>query len=206
MHDTLHRLYRTKLALLAVLLLFLGLALLIFGHWITNQASWHWLTNWPIIDIGSGMFTTGLLGVALQYVDGRDSELRDTERLKRVLAEATPAMRDAVINGFAFEPDDLARVATPEVLDQIVRNGLSLRLGDAGFARDIYDDLQQQAIAVPERLHDARISVHLSPLPMGRGTPNGRTPLFVVTVRWESSLHPKYRNRRFSAVSDIDEF
>jgi hypothetical protein len=29
------------------------------------------------------MFTTDLLGVALQYLDARNSEVRDTERLKR---------------------------------------------------------------------------------------------------------------------------
>ena len=86
-------------------------------------------------------------------------ESPDTERLKRVLADSTPAMRDAVISGFAFKPDDLARVATPETLDQIVTNGLAIRLGDRSFAEEIYDDLRQQAIGIPERLHDARIVI-----------------------------------------------
>src|SRR5580765_8955601 len=101
MHDLLHRLYRTKLVLLATILLFAGLALLIFGHWVQHAAGWQWLSDWPLVDIGSGLFTTGLLGVAWQYVDGKDSEVRDTERLRRVLAESAPAMRDAVIRGFA---------------------------------------------------------------------------------------------------------
>jgi hypothetical protein len=171
MHDSLQRLYRTKLALLATLLLFVGLGLLIFAHWAQHAAGWHWLTNWPIQDIGSGLFTTGLLGVALQYFDGRDSEVRATERLERVLAAAaTPAMRDAVIDSFAFEPDDLARVATPETLDKIVTTGLAVRLGDASFAEEIYDDLRQQAIGIPERLHDARVSIRLS---MDRSMPTG---------------------------------
>jgi hypothetical protein len=203
MNDPLHRLYRTKLALLATLLLFVGLGLLIFGHWIEHAAGWQWLSNWPIIDIGSGMFTTGLLGVALQYLDGEDSEVRDTERLKRVLTDSAPAMRDAVIGGFAFNPDDLARVATPEVLDRIITNGLAIRLGDAGFADEIYEDLRQQAIGIPERLHDARISIRLS---MDRGTPNGRAPMFVATIRWEFSVIPTYQTRRFVCLSDLAEF
>jgi hypothetical protein len=203
MHDPLHRLYRTKLALLATLLLFVGLGLLIFGHWVQHAAGWQWLTNWPIIDIGSGLFTTGLLGVALQYLDGQDSEVRDTQRLERVLAASAPAMRDAVIEGFAFEPDDLARVATPETLDQIIRNGLAIRLGDASFADDIYDDLSQQAMGIPERLYDARISIRLS---TDRSPPKVRAPMFVTTVRWESTLVPKHQTRRFSCVSDIQEF
>jgi hypothetical protein len=207
MHDPLNRLYRTKLVLLATLLLFLGLALLIFGHWIQHASGWHWLTNWPVVDIGSALFTTGLLAVAWQYMDGQDSEVRDTDRLKRVLAESAPAMRDAVIQGFAFEPSDLARVSTPHTLDQIITNGLAIRLGDAEFAREIYEDLEQQAINMPERLHDARVSIHLSSPPAAaQGTPAGHSPLLIVTMRWEYSLVPIFPTRRFVCTSDLREF
>ena len=41
---------------------------------------------------------------------------------------------------------------------------------------------------------------------MGRGTAKGRAPMFIATVRWESSSHPKYETRRFSCVSDFNEF
>lgn len=203
MHDPLHRLYKTKLALLATVLVFVGLAGLILGHWLPHVAGWHWIGNWPIVDIGSGLFTTGLLGVALQYIDGQDSEVRDTERLKRVLADSAPAMRDAVIDGFAFEPQDLARVATPEVLDQIITNGLAIRLGDATFADEIYRDVRQQAISIPERLYDARISIRLS---MDRGSGTARTPLYIVTVLWEFKVVPKFQTRRFVCLGDNEEF
>jgi hypothetical protein len=203
MHDTLHRLYRAKLTVLALVLLFVGLGLLIFGHWIESQEAWRWLRNWPIIDIGSGMFTTGLLGVGLQYIDSQDSEARDTERLKRVLADTTPAMRDAVIDGFAFQPADLARVATTDVLDKIITNGLGIRLGDPAFAQEIFKDTRLQAIEAPERLHDARISIRLS---RGRPTAKRRVPMFVATIRWEFSLVPKYPTRRFVCLSDRDEY
>lgn len=96
MHDPLQRLYRTKLALLATLLLVAGLALLFFARWLGTISGWTLLRSWPIADVGSALFTTGLLGVALQYFDGQDSEVRATQRLERVIGAATPAMRDAV--------------------------------------------------------------------------------------------------------------
>jgi hypothetical protein len=203
MHDSLHRLYQAKLTVLALLLFFVGLSLLIFGHWIQSQPHWQWLRNWPIIDVGSGMFTTGLLGVGYQYIDGADSEVRDTERLKRVLGETAPAMRDAVINGFAFEPDDLARVATKDVLDKIIVNGLAIRLNDEDFAAEIFDDLRSQAIGPPERLEDVRVAIRLS---MNRSTSKGRAPSFVATVRWEFRVTPHYSWRRFVSSSDVDEY
>lgn len=203
MHDPLQRLYRTKLALLATLLLFSGLGLLVFGHWLPQSADWQWLSNWPIVDIGSALFTAGLLGVALQYFDGQDSEARATQRLERILTAAAPAMRDAVIDGFAFEPADLARVATPDTLDKIIVNGMAMRLGDATFAEEIYEDLRQQAIGIPERLYDARTSIRLS---MDRGTANGRAPMFITTVRWEFTVVPRYQTRRFVCLSDWEEY
>lgn len=203
MHDPLQRLYRTKLVLLAVLLIALGLALLFLGHWLPKQPGWQWIAGWPITDIGSGLFTTGLLSVALQYFDGQDSEARATERLERVLSAAAPAMRDAVIDGFAFEPADLARVAAPETLDKIITNGLAIRLNDPGFASEIYADVRQQAVGSPERLHDARISIRLSTPEPGDRLPAG---LFVATVRWEYTLTPVFGTRRFITVSNIDEF
>jgi hypothetical protein len=203
MKDPLQRLYKAKLALLAGGLVAVGLAALVFGHWVQTQSGWHWLTNWPIIDIGSGLFTTGLLGVALQYIDGQDSEARDTERLRRVLSDTTPAMRDAVISGFAFEPADIARVSTPETLDRIITNGLAIRLGDPDFAAEIYGDLKLQAIGMPERLLDARVNVRLSPMVRaGRR----RTDLFAVTMRWEYRLVPAYATRRFVCTADDGEF
>ncbi|MCW2538714.1 MAG: hypothetical protein JWN95_439 [Frankiales bacterium] len=203
MHDPLHRLYRTKLALLATTLFFVGLGLLILGHWLPHIGGWQWIANWPIVDIGSGLFTTGLLGVGLQYLDGEDSELRDTARLERVLATATPAMRDAVIAGFAFEPVDIARVATPDTLDQIVANGLGLRLGDQSFAEELYGDIRKQAVEAPERLEDVRVAVRLS---MDRSTTDGRAPLLIATMHWEVRLRPHFATRRFSAVSSLTEY
>jgi hypothetical protein len=204
MHDPLHRLYRAKLTVLALGLFFVGLGLLVFGHWIQSEPDWHWLHNWPLIDIGSGMFTTGLLGVALQYIDGADSEARDTARLKRVLTDSTPAMRDAVIAGFAFEPEDLARVATTDVLDKIITNGLGIRLRDRTFADEVFEDMKRQIIEPPERLHDARISIRLSTDRLGPSRVPRST--FMVTIRWEFRVKPFYSTRRFVCLADFDEY
>ncbi len=175
------RLYATKMMLLATILTIAGLALMVVAEWVIPTGSPHWLADLPISDVGSALFTTGLVVIALEYLDGRDSEERAGQRLRRVLQSEAPAIRDAVIDGFAFKSGDLARVATPETLDQIVRNSLALRLDDDVFAAEVYDDIRDQAIRAPERWHDLKISVDLSP-DQGDST---RAPSFVTTVRWE---------------------
>jgi len=199
MHDSLERLRKTKLALLAVILTVVGLALLIAARWFESVPSLHWLTAWPLTDLGSALFTTGLVVVAFEYVEGQDSEVRASQRLRQVLKAEAPAIRDAVIDGFAFKRDDLARVATPEVLDQIIRNSLALRLGDAGFAGEVYEDIRDQAVRAEERWHDVEVTIRLS---MDKRAPAGSTPTFVATVRWEYTVVPAHQTRRFACVSD----
>lgn len=204
MRDPLHRLYQTKLALLATIFTVVGLALIVLARWSDGQSGWEWLNRLPVIDLGSALFTTGLVAVVFSYLDGEDREVRDTERLKRVIATEAPAIRDAVIDGFAFKQEDLARVATPERLDEIVTNSLALRLGDAAFAEDIYTDIREQAIRATERWYDARISIRLSP--EEGAPPAGRSPLFVTTVTWEYTVVPTTQVRRFACVGDRADY
>jgi len=112
-------------------------------------------------------------------------------------------MRDAVIRGFAFDPDDIAPVATPTVLDKIITNGLALRTGDQSFAAELYESVQTQVIAAPERLQDARVSIRLS---MDSSTPKRRADHFVTTVRWEYTVTPAFAARRFICTADLAEF
>ena len=150
MRDLLDQLYKTKLQLLAVLSTVGGIALLLLARWTETVADASWLTNLPLTDLGSALFTTGLLAVAFEYLDRKDGDERANQRLRQVLREEAPAIRDAVVDGFAFNADALKNVASPELLDRIVSNALALRLGDPALAHDAYTDLRDQVIRAPE--------------------------------------------------------
>ncbi|MGQ0572912.1 MAG: hypothetical protein ACT4RN_01765 [Pseudonocardia sp.] len=216
MRTALDRLYQSKLQLLAVLSALLGVILLMLARSIESTAEPVWLANLPLTDLGSALFTTGLLAVAFEYIDRKDGDERANQRLRQVLREEAPAIRDAVINGFAFAPDDLARVATPETLDQIVQNGLGIRLGDQRFAEELYVDIRDQAIRAVERWSDARINIRLSidrsiaesnaPTSRTSQPQPGADGRVVVTIRHEYTTIPSSQTRRFASVSDHDEY
>jgi hypothetical protein len=154
----------------------------------------------PLTDLGSALFTTGVIGVALQYLDARDAEERATARLQRVLIDSAPAIRDAVIDGFAFSPEALTSVTSPAVLQQIVRNCLALQLQDAAMAAELHGELLEQAMAPDQRYSDSRLSVVI-----GKGPASAPDMLRV-------SLHREYRcllsqpALRFSFVTAADEY
>jgi hypothetical protein len=203
MRSPLQRLYQTKLQLLATLLVFAGFIMLVVGHWASRTTLGSWLQDLPVTEIGSTLFTSGLLTIALTYIDREDAEARATERLRTVLRDEAPAIRDAVYDGLAFHPDVLTDVA-PEKLDQVIRNALAVRLGDEALAADVYADLHRQVVRAPERWRDARASVTLSP--WSDGPTDGPDAMLVATVSWEYRTTPASAQRRFTCVSDRSEY
>ena len=200
-----HRLRRLKAALLAVSLTLAGILLMMLNAWLSplQLESWQWLHALPLGELGGTLFGAGLLSTFFEYNFRRDQEAHTLARFRQIIREEAPAMRDAVVEGFAIHPEDLKRVATPELLDDIAANVMALRLGDEQFAREIYRDIRDQAIRAAERWYDVAVRVRLSTA-VERSTAG--TPLLDVTVEWEYSTVPSSATRRFACVSDQDEY
>lgn len=208
MANPLQRIIKLQTIVLALIVAIGGIALMALDRQIDATPSLQWLGFISWAGIGDTLIVLALVGILFDYMTNKDKEAHDTERLRRVVRESTPDIRDAVIEAFAFGHDDLARVSNPETLDKVIRNSLALRLGDKSFAEEVYQDVRDQAVRAPERWHDARVEIHLSPMETGTGPlAGGRTePLYIVTVRWEYTAIPRFHTRRFACVSDKDEY
>lgn len=203
--STRYRLRRLKAALVAVSLTLAGILLMMLNGWMENLdlGSWSWMHALPLGELGGTLFGAGLLGTLFEYTFRRDQEESTVERFREIIREQAPAMRDAVVEGFAIHPEDLKRVANPELLDDIASNVMSLRLGDEQFAHEIYADIRDQAIRAAERWYDVEVRVRLSN--MLESSTKGTT-LFDVTVEWEYTTVPSGSVRRFACVSDREEY
>ena len=199
------RLRKTKAALLATVLTLAGILLIMLNGWLSglNLGDWSWLHALPLGELGGTLFGAGLLGTLFEYSFRKDQEAATTRQFRQIIHDEAPAMRDAVIEGFAIRPEDLKRVANPELLDAIAANVMALRLGDEQFAREIYADIRDQAIRAVERWHDVEVRIRLSSA-LERST-NG-TPLFDLTVEWEYTTVPAGPVRRFASTSDRAEY
>lgn len=209
MRDPNQRLVSLKVTFFVFTLAVVGIALMVLGRYVTAENITGPLSYIPLDGIGSTLMVAGLIGVALDSLIKGD-QLAVLERLLekvllRVMKSMAPTLRDSVIQAFADNINNLSVIATPEFLDQLARNALTLRLGDRDFAHDIYEDVRDQAIlGSTERWRDATIKMNLSPLPP-RGRERkalSRPPLFVLTARHEYTVVPNHAVRRFSAVSD----
>ena len=196
------RLYRYKLLAVGAVLLALGLLAKIAADRLAEADVDH-LVVALMQNLADAMVVFGAFGMAVDFFTGREKDEADTERTRRVMKELVPDITDAVVRGFAVKPDDLQRVATPELLDSLASNAMALRLGDEQFAHEIYRDVRDQAIRAAERWHNVEVRIRLSGIPE-RNTVG--VPLFDVTVEWEYTTIPSHAVRRFACVSDREEF
>ena len=201
----LHRLRRLKAALLAVSFTLAGILLMMLNAWLSplQLGEWQWLHALPLGELGGTLFGAGLLSTLFEYTFRRDQERAVTERFRQTIREEAPALRDAVIEAFRFDRQDVARIATPELLDDLARTSLGLRFGDPTFGREVYADIRHQAMAAEERWYDARVDATLG-IPRGRST--APTPFFDLRVRWEYTVTPRHRFRKFAVVSDRQRY
>ena len=203
--DLNHRLRKLKAALLAISLTLAGILLMMLNGWIEHLklGDWEWLHSIPLGELGGTLFGAGLLSTLFEYSFRKEQEEATVEQFRQIIHEQAPAMRDAVIEGFAIHPEDLKRVSNPDLLDDIAANVMSLRLGDEQFAREIYADIRDQAVRAAERWYNVEVRVRLSSI-LERSTEG--TPLFDVTVEWEYTTVPSGSVRRFACVSDRQEY
>lgn len=199
------RLRKTKAFLLATSLTLAGVLLIMLNGWVSNLnlGVWDWLHALPIGELGGTLFGAGLLSTLFEYIFRKDQEEATIEQFRQIVHEQAPAMRDAVIEGFAIHPEDLKRVSNPDLLDDIAANVMALRLGDEQFAREIYTDIRDQAIRAAERWYDVEVRIRLSSA-LERSTIG--TPLFDVTVEWEYTTMPSSATRRFACVDNREEY
>lgn len=199
------RLRKTKAAFLATALTLAGILLIMLGGWLSglNLGDWAWLHALPLGELGGTLFGAGLLGTLFEYSFRKDQEAATARQFRQIIHDEAPAMRDAVIEGFRFNTDDLERIATPQLLDELAVNSLGMRFGDTAFGREVYGDIKHQAITAEERWYDARVDATLG-IPRVRSiAPN---PFFDLLVRWEYTVVPKHRFRKFAVVSDRQRY
>ena len=199
------RLRKTKAAFLATALTLAGVLLIMLNGWLSslNLGDWAWLHALPLGELGGTLFGAGLLGTLFEYSFRKDQEAATTRQFRQIIQDEAPAMRDAVIEGFRFNTDDLERIATPKLLDELAVNSLGMRFGDAAFGREVYGDIKHQAITAEERWYDARVDATLG-IPRVRS--NAPNPFFDLLVRWEYTVVPKHRFRKFAVVSDRQRY
>lgn len=123
MSDTLSRLHKT--ILVCVVLAVSGGLLIALDKNVEFTGTWEWLALVPWSEFGAILFGAGILGIGLDAYLARETGAIAEQQLDQIFERHATTLVDAVLRAFAAGHKDLARVATPDMLDQMITNSLS---------------------------------------------------------------------------------
>lgn len=103
MRDVLSRLYRTKTLLIAVITAVLGVALVAVGNRVTRSGSSGLLSYLPVSEVGGTLLGASVFGIWLDHFMRREQQAVEEQRLRALLHEQAPAMRDAVLEAWSHQ-------------------------------------------------------------------------------------------------------
>ena len=109
---------------------------MMLNGWIENLklGDWEWLHPIPVGELGGTLFGAGLLSTLFEYSFRKEQEEATVEQFRQIIHEQAPAMRDAVIKGFRFQRQDLERIATRQLLDDLAETSVWYRRPVPGLA------------------------------------------------------------------------
>ncbi|MEC3978179.1 hypothetical protein [Amycolatopsis sp. H20-H5] len=203
MNRLLDQLYKTKLRLAGLVTAVIGVAFLFLSHAVASTPALGWLLGWPTNELGTALLSAGVIAVIFEYYARKETDARTDAHLRQAIRHEAPAIRDAVLDSFAFNADALKDIASDETLDRIATNAIGLRLGDQALAAEAYADLREQVIRSPERWRDLRISVSLAPQ---TEPADPAVPMFIATIRREYRVRPTTTTLRFVSTGDPAEY
>lgn len=204
MQSPLHRLYKIKLVLASFVGVVVGYVLMVVGTRIDALSGFGFLKDIDLHDIGIVLMTSGLIVVLFQYLGNEDAEQEAERRTRQAVKAEAPAFVAGVLDAIADTPEQILSVTAPEVLDRVIENSMSARLGDKRLAHDTYADLYRQVVQTTERWHDVHVDVDLAPWEPASN--HGEEAMFVATIKWEYRRIAGDPIMRFACVSDLDEY
>ncbi|SEP52430.1 hypothetical protein [Amycolatopsis saalfeldensis] len=155
----LHRIYRLRLTIAAIVFTALGTVLLIVSH------------SDKLDNIALALLGLGVVSIVFEYGNRsvaaeQHREALDEQRqaFEHSLREFTTELRDSVLEGLAADDPAVFRHVTDDAFDRITQYRLTRRLGNADLARDIVRDLSDQVTHSQGRLrYDQHISITITP-------------------------------------------
>ena len=160
-----------KIQMIILLLIVLTILFYVGEVWSKSHlpAAWEWIRLFPWDSLASACLGSFLVAFAYEWVIRKETEAKSRDIMRRILA--------------------------PDVVDDVIRTGLEIKLGDDYLARKVYDDQLSQLLTYKERRNNYRCNIYLAPIKPG---------LFPDEVR--QKYYEGYIDVRYDTVLQKDSF
>jgi hypothetical protein len=210
-HDKSHlweRIANLKIQMIILLLFLLSLLFYIGNGWSKTHVppNWGWIYVVPWESLASACLGSSLVAFAFEWFIRKETEAKLNEELAHHFREQHHAIANEVARVIFTGGDIMRRILAPNVVDDMIRTGLEIKLGDNYLAKKVYDDQLSQLLTYKERRQNYRCNIYLAPLK------NTQLPDDVRQKYYEASIDVRYDtvlqkdSFRFTCVANMEDY
>jgi len=221
--------YRLKIWQMILILLFSSSGLYLLDYLSSSYKQFEFLKPFPVKALADACFTSLIVAFTYEWLVRRESQEQLNSLLLRCLEENRTLIIDA-LPGNDFIRDELVAQKTsiiqaiptalltnrevirgiikPDKVEEFIRTGLQIKLGDEQLGNDIYDGLLKKTVSYEERWSNYRHAATLTLINDPNVSEDIRSKYYqaYVNLRYETCLTKNKLQYKFKCLSTIDEY
>lgn len=184
---------------------YVGYIVLILMH-VQVASGWLWLDVVPWESLASACLGSFLVAFAYEWFIRKETDAELTQTLDRYFQSHEQVIGSEIARAMLINRDVMKDILSSHVVDDVIRAGLEVRLGDAQLARDVYDSQLSQILTYKERRSNFRCNVYLAPLKNGGVSEEVKLKYYeaYIDVRYDAYLYLDAFH--FTCVASIDDY
>jgi len=152
---------------MVILLLFLLTILFYAGNvWSRSPipTGWEWVRLLPWDSLASACLGSFLVAFAYESFIRKETEAKSDEILGHYFRELHSIIANEITRTIFTDKNIMRRILAPNVVDDVIRTGLEIKLGDDYLAKKVYEDQLSQLLTHKERRKNYRCKIYLAPI------------------------------------------
>ncbi len=198
------KLWRVLLTLILLTIFFYLISIWLKGPNVPPQLTFLHFIPWE--SLATTSLGVVIIGFVYEWIVRNETEQKLDEVLDQHFQDQSRVINTQISRAMLTTPDVMRSILAPDVVDDLIRTSLEIRLEDTQLAREAYDSFLHHLLRHEERRSNYRCNIYLTNT-NNKNIPDEITQKYYdgyIDVRYDTLLHKD--TFRFTCVSTMEEY
>lgn len=198
------KLWRVLLTLILASIVFYAISIWLMGTYVPPFLTFLRVIPWA--SLATTSFGVAIISLIYEWIVRNETDQKLDEVLTQHFQDQANAINTQIPRAMLTTPDVMRSVLDADVIDDVIRTSLEIRLGDSQLAKEAYDSFLAHLLSHEERRSNYRCNIYLAAT-KSNDLPDEITQRYYdgfIDVRYDSELQKEAF--RFTCVATMEEY